>query len=272
MLNPFEYFGISPNASRAELDNAYRQMKEKNKCDKNADSLTRDISENKLREIDEVYRQALSCINHGEKTAQPPQKPVPVPTANNPNTQNQNTYNQNNSQNNGQKNDQTDKYADFENNYNRINNLINSKNFPAAEHILLEYNLVGYAKWHYVFARLRFSQGWMNEALDNYKKAHELEPYNQLYRQSYENICNMRDGKIKKHSNKAAIGIAIGIGSVYCCCQAAPCLAENPNIVECCQDCVSESRIDSFCCNPCESGISAYCNSLCVECCGGCPG
>lgn len=272
MLDPFEYFGISPNASRAELDNAYRQMREKNQCDKNADSLTRDISENKLKEIDEVYRQALGCISRGERPAQTPQKPVPVPTANNPNTQNQNTYNQNSSQNNGQKNDQTNKYADFENNYNRINNLINSKNFTAAEHILLEYNLVGYAKWHYVFARLRFSQGWMNEALDNYKKAYELEPYNQLYRQSYENICNMRDGKIKKHSNKAAVGIAIGIGSVYCCCQVSPYLAENPNIVECCQDCVSESRIDSFCCNPCESGISAYCDSLCNECCGGCPG
>lgn len=268
MLNPFEYFGISPNASRAELDNAYRQMREQNKCDKNADSLTRDISENKLREIDEVYRQALGCISRGERPAQTPQNPVPVPTANNSSTQNQNTYNQNN----GQKNDQTNKYSDFENNYNKINALINSKNFSAAEHILLEYNLVGYAKWHYVFARLRFSQGWMNEALDNYKKAYELEPYNQLYRQSYENICNMRDGKIKKHSNKAAVGIAIGIGTFYCCCNVSPYLAENPNIIECCQDCVSESRIDSFCCTPCESGISAYCDSLCVECCGGCPG
>lgn len=268
MLNPFEYFGISPNASRAELDNAYRQMREQNKCDKNADSLTRDISENKLREIDEVYRQALGCISRGERPAQTPQKPVPVPTANNPNTQNQNTYNQNSSQNNGQKNDQTNKYADFENNYNRINNLINSKNFTAAEHILLEYNLVGYAKWHYVFARLRFSQSWMNEALDNYKKAYELEPYNQLYRQSYENICNMRDGKIKKHSNKAAVGIAIGIGSVYCCCNAFPYLAETQS----CEECLNETGITSVCLEPCADGISAYCNSLCVECCGGCPG
>lgn len=264
MLNPFEYFGISPNASRAELDNAYRQMREKNKCDKNADSLTRDISENKLREIDEVYRQALGCISRGERTAQPSQNPVPAPTSDNPGTQNQNTYNQNNNP----KNDQTNKYADFENNYNKINALINSKNFSAAEHILLEYNLVGYAKWHYVFARLRFSQGWMNEALENYKKAYELEPYNQLYRQSYENICNMRDGKIKKHSNKAAVGIAIGIGTFYCCCNAFPYLSET----QLCEDCVNETGIASVCLDPCADGISAYCNSLCNECCGGCPG
>lgn len=268
MLDPFEYFGISPNASRAELDNAYRQMREKNKCDKNADSLTRDISENKLREIDEVYRQALGCISRGGRTVRSPQKPVPAPPVKNPVSENQNTYNQNNSAN----NDQTNKYAAFEKDYNKINNLINSKNLQAAENILFEYNLVGYAKWHYIFARLRFTQGWMNDALDNYKKAYELDPYNQLYRQSYENICNMRDGKIKKHSKKAAVATAIGIGAVYCCCQASPYLAENPNIAECCQDCVSESGIESVCCTPCESGFSAYCDSLCNECCGGCPG
>lgn len=267
MLDPFKYFGISPNASRAELDNAYRRMKEKYKCDKNSDSLTRDISENKLKEIDEVYRQALSYVNRGERPVQPPQNPVPAPPVNNSGTGNQNTYSQNNSAN----NDQTNKYADFENNYNKINTLINSKNFSAAEKILLEYNLAGYAKWHYVFARLRFFQGWMNEALEHYKKAYELEPYNQLYRQSYANICDMRDGKIKKHSNKAAIGIAVGIGAFYCCCNASPYLIDT-QLGEFCEECADETGITSVCCNPCESGINAYCSSLCNECCGGCPG
>lgn len=261
MLDPFEYFGISPNASRAELDNAYRQMREKNKCDKNADSLTRDISENKLREIDEVYRQALGRISRGGRTVQPPQKPVSAPPVKNPVSENQNTYNQNNSAN----NDQTNKYAAFEKDYNKINNLINSKNLQAAENILFEYNLVGYAKWHYIFARLRFTQGWMNDALDNYKKAYELEPYNQLYRQSYENICNMRDGKIKQHSKKAAVATAIGIGSVYCCCQASPYIMDS----ESCTECMDETGITSVCLEPCADGINAYCYSLCN---GRCPG
>lgn len=268
MTDPFKYLGVSQNASKSEINDAYQRMKARYKCDKNADSLTRDIAENKLLEIDEAYRLAL------EQAIQPTNRIV------NPNlhslSKNQNNANstnkipnQNKQFQNGEHND-TNKYIHFENDYNRINSFINNKDFTTAEKVLIEYNLNEYAKWNYLFARLRFSQGWMNEAIEYYRKAYELEPNNQIYSQSYINICNMRDGKNKKHNNRSAILIAVGAGTFYCCCNASPILFETEFAHFCfehCSECFETAGCTSICCDPCEDGFNAYCTSFCGECC-----
>lgn len=239
MSDPFKYFGISPDASKSVLDDAYNLMREQYKFDENTDSVTKDIIENKLLEIDEAYGHALMLISASKKE-----------------------NNQENSTN------SNDKRLHFDNNYYNINSLINTKDFSRAEQMILEYNLNGYAKWHYVLARLRFSQGWMNDALENYRKAYELEPYNQVYKQSYENICNMRDGNIKNHKNTVALAITIGVGSLCVCCYVLPAIMANDN--GCCYEFFNELGCISVCCDPVETGCKAYCISLSYECCGGC--
>lgn len=262
-MDPLSYFGILQNATRSELDEAYRYLREKNECDKNDDSIKRDISENKLREIDDMYRKAVEFIDGREMTQ--PQQPAAVTVQPNENFGGGNNGNTYNNENNGQ-ND----FIGFENECRSINTFINDKNFTAAEQLLNKYNLENYAKWHYTFARLRFAQGWMNEALEHYKKAYELEPNNAIYRQSYQHICDMRDGKIKKRSNAAAVGIAVGFGAFYICCQASPIFMDTPCCKENCEECADKTGVADYCFEPCCNASGSYCDTLCNNCCGGC--
>ncbi|MCM1227734.1 MAG: hypothetical protein NC320_10015 [Clostridium sp.] len=270
MIEPLNYFGISQNASREELDKAYEYLKKKNICDDDSDSLSHDISENKLKEIDEMYYQAIEYIKQGEaRNGRKPQTDEPQESAMQPvavNTEKSSNESPNNGKN---------IYIAFENDYQRICNFINIKHFPAAEQLLKEYDLEDYAKWHYLYARLKFTQGWMNEALEHYKKAYEIEPNNALYFRSYKNICDMRDGKVKKHSNAAAIGIAVGVGVFYACCQISPVIRDTPcgdAIGRNCTECAEESGCSDLCLEPCDNAINSYCDTLCHNCCGGCPG
>lgn len=258
MIGPLNYFGISQDASREELDKAYEYLKKKNICDDDSDSLSHDISENKLKEIDEMYYQAVEYIENRKKpeteekpqTVGQPQEPIMQPVV--VNTEKSSNESSNNGKN---------IYIAFENDYQRICNFINIKHFPAAEQLLKEYDLEDYAKWHYLYARLKFSQGWMNEALEHYKKAYEIEPNNDLYFRSYKNICDMRDGKVKKHSDALAIGIAVGVGAFYACCQGLPVIMDD-NF----EGCVNTTGCGNLCLEPCGNAVGSYCNTLYYNC------
>lgn len=94
------------------------------------------------------------------------------------------------------------KTEQFENELPEIHSLIQQKEFEKAQQMFDKYSLDDNAKWHYHYALLRYSQGWMEEAYHHYKKAYKLEKDNLIYREAFEKIYEMRYPKKPKQKLK----------------------------------------------------------------------
>ena len=94
--------------------------------------------------------------------------------------------------------------------YIRVRNLINAGDLEGAEQLLYE---VGQrdGEWYFLSGSIAYRRGWLDEAMQNYTRAVQMEPGNMEYRQA---LAVMQRGAMGGYR---PAGYATGIDTMDCC-------------------------------------------------------
>lgn len=164
MKDPYSVLGVSPSASDEEVKKAYRELARKYHPDNYQNNPLADLAEEKMKEINEAYdtitkqrsgggyQQSSGSSGYGYQQ------------------QGYGGYQQ---------------YGGSASNptYARVRNLINAGDLQTAERLLTE---VGQrdGEWYFLTGSIAYRKGWLDEALQNYTRAVQMEPGNMEYRQA----------------------------------------------------------------------------------------
>lgn len=147
-MNPYEILGINKNASKEEIQQAYRKMAKKYHPDQYGDNPLRDLAEQKMREINEAYDYLMKNSNS---------------TNYNSSNYNSNSYGSND--------------------YASIRMDINRGDMSSAEQKLNSIN-VRNGEWYYLMGLVNYSKGWYDVAYNYFNNAYNLDPSNFEYREA----------------------------------------------------------------------------------------
>lgn len=154
MNDPYSVLGVSSNASDEEIKKAYRELARKYHPDNYQNNPLADLAEEKMKAINEAY-EAIQKLRAGGQVGQ------------SGGYQSRTTYN-------GQGQDPA---------FARIRMLINSGNLSQAEAALDEMSNHS-AEWYFLRGALAYRKGWLDEAMQNYQIACQMDPNNMEYRQA----------------------------------------------------------------------------------------
>ena len=156
MKDPYSILGVSQNASDDEVKKAYRELARKYHPDNYQNNPLADLAEEKMKEINEAYNTITKARSGGGYQ--------------------QTTY--------GGGYRQTSQSSSAGNpTYARIRSLINAGNLDAAEQLLMEIPQKN-GEWYFLSGSIAYRKGWLDEAMQNYSLAVQLEPNNPEYRQA----------------------------------------------------------------------------------------
>lgn len=161
MNDPYQVLGVKPDASDDEIKRAYRELARKYHPDNYQNNPLADLAEEKMKEINEAYDTVTKMRSGGGSGGY---------TSGGSAYQSQSAYRQ---QSTG--NDPT---------FARVRNLINSGNLDQAEQLLRGAN-ARTAEWYFLTGSVAYRRGWLDEAMQNYQMAVNMEPNNMEYRQAY---------------------------------------------------------------------------------------
>ena len=159
MNDPYSVLGVSPDASDEEIERAYRELARKYHPDNYQNNPLADLAEEKMKAINEAYdaitKQRSGRSSGGYQSAY----------------QQQGGY-QRQSQSGG-----SSVYA-------RARQAINLGNLAQAEQLLQ--SVPGQdAEWHFLMGSIAYRKGWLDEAMQQYQMACNMDPGNLEYRQAY---------------------------------------------------------------------------------------
>ena len=152
MNDPYSVLGVSPDASDEEIKRAYRELARKYHPDNYQNNPLADLAEEKMKAINEAYdaitKQRSGRSSGGYQSAY----------------QQQGGYQQRQSQSGG-----SSVYA-------RARQAINLGNLAQAGQD---------AEWHFLMGSIAYRKGWLDEAMQQYQMACNMDPGNLEYRQAY---------------------------------------------------------------------------------------
>lgn len=159
MRDPYSVLGVSQNASDEEIKKAYRELARKYHPDNYQNNPLADLAEEKMKEINEAY-DTITKQRSGGGGYQGAQSGY-------------SSYS-------GQQ-----QYSSASQNptYMRVRNMINAGDLGAAERLLYEVNQRD-GEWYFLTGSIAYRKGWLDEALQNYSRAVQMEPNNMEYRQA----------------------------------------------------------------------------------------
>ncbi|MBE6973071.1 MAG: molecular chaperone DnaJ [Ruminococcaceae bacterium] len=181
MNDPYSVLGVSANASDDEIKKAYRELARKYHPDNYQDNPLADLAEEKMKAINEAY-DAIQKMREGGHTS-----------AHSAGYQGRTTYT-------GQSQDPS---------FARIRALINAGNLAQAETTLEEMSTHN-GEWYFLRGAIAYRKGWLDEAMQNYQIACQMEPNNMEYRQA---LMMMQRGGFAYQP----YGHSGGMGSMDCC-------------------------------------------------------
>lgn len=155
MNDPYSVLGVSSNASDEEIKKAYRELARKYHPDNYQNNPLADLAEEKMKAINEAYEAIQKMREGGQNTGRPG------------GYQSRTTYS-------GQGQDPA---------FARIRMLINSGNISQAEAALDEMSDHS-AEWYFLRGAVAYRKGWLDEAMQNYQIACQMDPNNMEYRQA----------------------------------------------------------------------------------------
>ena len=156
MRDPYSVLGVSQNASDDEVKKAYRELARKYHPDNYQNNPLADLAEEKMKEINEAYdtitKQRSGASSGGYDGYQQ-------------------SYQQGYQQ-------RTSNPA-----YAQVRSLINAGDLNQAEQVLYEVSQKD-GEWYFLSGSIAYRKGWLDEAMQNYARAVQLEPNNMEDRQA----------------------------------------------------------------------------------------
>lgn len=187
MTNPYDYLGISRNASEQQVMDAYRSI-----AASIQNSAANEIEKaNRMNELNEAYDHVLNEIRGTG--------------AYNNSGSYQSTYNYNSSQ------------------FSDVRQRINNGRIDDAETILdgIPSNMRN-AEWHYLKGVIHQRRGWLNEAYRCYQTACSMDPSNSEYSAAFNSMRNNAGGGYRTSNNSSdcdTCSICQGLICADCCCE-----------------------------------------------------
>lgn len=157
MRDPYSVLGVSQNASDEEVKKAYRELARKYHPDNYQNNPLADLAEEKMKEINEAYDTITKQRSGG--------------------------YSGSSSGSYGGGYGYRQSYASSNPAYARVRNLINAGDLNQAEQVLYEVGQKD-GEWYFLSGSIAYRKGWLDEAMQNYTRAVQLEPNNMEYRQA----------------------------------------------------------------------------------------
>ena len=186
MRDPYTVLGVSSNASDQEIKKAYRELARKYHPDNYVDNPLADLAEEKMKEINEAYEAIQKQRSGGGGS-----------------------YQSSSSSGGYQGGYQQQQQYSGNPTYARVRNLINMGDLNTAERLLDEMPQHG-GEWYFLRGSIAYRRGWLDEAMQNYSLAVQMEPNNMEYRQAL--AMMQRGGQAYR-----PYGAAGGMDSLDCC-------------------------------------------------------
>ena len=159
MKDPYSVLGVSQSASDDEVKKAYRELARKYHPDNYQNNPLADLAEEKMKEINEAYDVITKQRSGG--------------------------YQKTTSSGYGYQGGYQQQYSSASTNpaYARIRSLINAGDLQTAERLLMEVTQRS-GEWYFLSGSIAYRKGWLDEAMQNYSRAVQMEPNNLEYRQA----------------------------------------------------------------------------------------
>lgn len=160
MKDPYSVLGVSQDASDEEIKKAYRELARKYHPDNYQNNPLADLAEEKMKEINEAY-DTLTKQRSGGGYQQ----------------QSQGGY--------GGYGGYTQQrsYSAGNQTYARVRSFINAGDLEAAERLLYEVPRKD-GEWYFLSGSIAYRKGWLDEAMQNYSLAVQMEPNNLEYQRA----------------------------------------------------------------------------------------
>ena len=185
MRDPYTVLGVSPNASDQEIKKAYRELARKYHPDNYVDNPLADLAEEKMKEINEAYEAIQKQRSGGG------------------------SYQSSSASSGGYQGGYQQRQYSGNPTYARVRNLINMGDLNTAEQLLNEVPQHG-GEWYFLRGSIAYRRGWLDEAMQNYSLAVQMEPGNMEYRQALNMM--QRGGQVYRPYNSTG-----GMDGLDCC-------------------------------------------------------
>ena len=156
MKDPYSVLGVSQSASDEEVKKAYRELARKYHPDNYQNNPLADLAEEKMKEINEAYDTITKQRSGGYQQ--------PNAGASYSGYQRQTASSSNPT-------------------YARIRSLINAGDLQTAERLLMEVGQKN-GEWYFLSGSIAYRKGWLDEAMQNFTLAVQMDPNNMEYRQA----------------------------------------------------------------------------------------
>ena len=191
MRDPYSVLGVSQSASDDEVKKAYRELARKYHPDNYQNNPLADLAEEKMKEINEAYDTITKQRSGG--------------------------YSGGASGGYGGGYGYQQSYSSASANpaYARIRNLINAGDLGQAEQLLYKVGQKD-GEWYFLSGSIAYRKGWLDEALQNYTRAVQMDPGNMEYRQA---LALMQRGAVGGY-RPSGYSSAVGCDpcTTYLCC------------------------------------------------------
>ncbi|MCI9566621.1 MAG: DnaJ domain-containing protein [Lawsonibacter sp.] len=183
MRDPYSVLGVSPSASDEEVKKAYRDLARRYHPDNYQNNPLADLAEEKMKEINEAYDTITKQRSGGAPGGY------------------QQGYQQS-----------YQRTADPA--YIRVRNLINAGDLNSAEQLLFEMGRKD-GEWYFLSGSIAYRRGWLDEAMQNYAQAVQLDPNNMEYRQA---LAMMQRGAMGGYRPMGYSSAGCDPCTTYLCC------------------------------------------------------
>ena len=191
MRDPYSVLGVSQNASDDEVKKAYRELARKYHPDNYQNNPLADLAEEKMKEINEAYDTITKQRSGGGSSGGCGASSGYGPSG-------------------GYGYQQGWSAASSNPLYIRVRNLINAGDLNQAEQLLYESSQKD-GEWYFLSGSIAYRKGWLDEAIQNYSRAVQMEPNNMEYRQA---LAVMQRGGMGGYR---PAGYSAGMDAMDCC-------------------------------------------------------